>query len=89
MAATTISELPRSVSFGPVSETNRRSHSVVSIGLLNENGESDLIEIDEADDVLKASTKDNNTSTKTEGMPQLSIAINLLLIPVNIHTFGR
>ncbi|KAL5964606.1 hypothetical protein TSMEX_007665 [Taenia solium] len=56
--ATTIPELSRTVSFGPISEDslpsqNQRSQSVVSIELLNENGEYDMVEIDEVDDVLE------------------------------------
>ncbi|VDM16021.1 unnamed protein product [Hydatigera taeniaeformis] len=58
--AATIPELSRTVSFGSISENplpsqNQRSQSVVSIELLNENGEHDMVEIDEVDDVLEAS----------------------------------
>ncbi|VDD79107.1 unnamed protein product [Mesocestoides corti] len=59
--AATIPEMACTASFGPMSENNhpaqgQRSHSVVSIALLNENGENDTLEIDEADDVLEDST---------------------------------
>lgn len=56
--AATIPDMSRTVSFGPISEDslpsqNQRSQSVVSIELLNENGEYDMVEIDEVDDVLE------------------------------------
>nr|CUU98882.1 hypothetical transcript [Hymenolepis microstoma] len=48
--------MTQTVSFGLMSDNtsrpqNQRSHSVVSIALYNENGEDDILEIDEADDV--------------------------------------
>ncbi|KAL5107805.1 hypothetical protein TcWFU_005893 [Taenia crassiceps] len=56
--AATIPEMSRTVSFSPIPEDslppqNQRSQSVVSIELLNENGEYDMVEIDEVDDVLE------------------------------------
>ncbi len=60
-----MSEMARTVSFGPITPDScpqgQRSHSVVSIALLNENGENDMIEIDEADEILKEA-KDNRLS---------------------------
>ncbi|KAM7542751.1 hypothetical protein Aperf_G00000017219 [Anoplocephala perfoliata] len=58
--AATFPEVTRTVSFGPLSKSttcpqNQRSHSVVSIALYNENGEGDVVEIDEADDVFQES----------------------------------
>ncbi|VDO07197.1 unnamed protein product [Rodentolepis nana] len=52
----TFPEMARTVSFGLMSDSksrsqSQRSHSVVSIALYNENGEDDIVEIDEADDV--------------------------------------
>lgn len=56
--AATFPEMTRTVSFGPMSDStsrtqSQRSHSVVSIALYNENGEDDIVEIDEADDVFQ------------------------------------
>ncbi|KAM3177817.1 hypothetical protein ACTXT7_003760 [Hymenolepis weldensis] len=56
--AATFPEMTRTVSFGPMSDNtsrpqSQRSHSVVSIALYNENGEDDIVEIDEADDVFQ------------------------------------
>lgn len=56
--AATFPEMTRTVSLGPLSESStcpqsQRSHSVVSIALYNENGEDDVVEIDEADDVFQ------------------------------------
>ncbi len=63
--AATMPEMARTVSFGPITPDScpqgQRSHSVVSIALLNENGENDMIEIDEADEILKEA-KDNRLS---------------------------
>ena len=60
--AATIPEMSPAVSFGPMAENsstkqNQRSHSVVSIALLNENGEIDIVEIDEPDDVFQDSVE--------------------------------
>ncbi|VDL15836.1 unnamed protein product [Hymenolepis diminuta] len=69
--AATFPEMTRTVSFGPMSDNtsrpqSQRSHSVVSIALYNENGEDDIVEIDEADDVFQDPVNSRLSSSSSE-----------------------
>lgn len=82
--AATFPEMTRTVSFGPMSDTSsrsqgQRSHSVVSIALYNENGEDDIVEIDEADDVFQDSVNSRLVSCNCK-LPFENIFISKLRV---------
>ncbi|EUB64040.1 hypothetical protein ECG_06365 [Echinococcus granulosus] len=73
--AATIPGMSRTVSLGPMSENslpsqNQRSQSVVSIELLNEKGEYDMVEIDEADDDVLQDSVDSRLGLRDASSDQ-------------------